>query len=91
MHKSTETADFVTVEKRLNKLTVDGQHLSFNAIDRAELAILLLAGVKVADFEAAMVKWGTTSNPIGSDWGYIRTVALRRRAEIFAVQTGMIQ
>lgn len=49
-------------------------------VQQAELDILFRGGVTPADVQAAIHTWGRAHH-VAEDWGYLRTVMLRRAAE----------
>lgn len=53
--------------------------------DREEVEILMAGGVTVEDFDYAVGRW-IDARRVRGDWGYIRTVALARRADIVRIQ-----
>ena len=75
------TADKITQEL-LDGLTRNGEPIQFDTIHAFELIVLVAGGVTYKDFEYAVRLWLETTRRInGPDWGYIKSVALRRAAE----------
>jgi hypothetical protein len=75
------TAEKIT-EELLDGLTRSGEPIQFDTIHAFELIVLVTGGVTYKDFEYAVRLWLETTRRInGPDWGYIKSVALRRAAE----------
>lgn len=63
-------------------LSRGGKPIEFQPVHRFELLLLVIGGVTAKDFEEAAQIWVDTTRPInGPDWGFIKSVALRRAAE----------
>lgn len=85
-------SDFELVLELMSTLVRGEDPITFTAVDGSELRILLAGGVEPRDFEAAVDIWiGTRQNYSKStDWGYIRTVALRKAAERKLAQSEVV-
>jgi hypothetical protein len=63
-------------------LSRGGEPIEFQPIHAFELIVLVTGGVTAKDFEQAAQIWVETTRKInGPDWGFIKSVALRRAAE----------
>jgi len=71
---------------KINNLFVNDKPIEVSLVNKYELMILIAGGVKLNDVEFAIQQWlnspsaHKTVKP--NDFGYIRTVAIRRRAEV---------
>lgn len=72
------------VREILTACTIAGSPIAY---DREELEVLIHGGVSVENFESATDAWYAASR-VKDDWGYIRTVALHRRAEVLRAIRG---
>ncbi|ARC56016.1 hypothetical protein AS850_02875 [Frondihabitans sp. 762G35] len=63
--------------------------IEMSPVHEVEVELLVTAGVSVPDFEYALDRWGSASR-VKDDWPFIRTVALSRRAEVIAIQRGLV-
>lgn len=77
----TEDRTYLEVMNIIAGLTVNGEQIDFEPINHYELYVLARGGVEVRDFEQAVEAWITTKKRSGTDWGFIRAVALRKAAE----------
>jgi len=77
------TQDIYFVMREIRALRVDGQPIKFDEVDEQELIILLNGGVKERDFLLGIQAFKSKRYwpEFGTDWGYIRAVALRTCAE----------
>lgn len=71
---------------QIELLTVNDEPVQVSLVNKYELAIMFIGGVKLADIEFAIQQWLKADTPAKNktrnDFGYIRTIALRRRAEV---------
>jgi flagellar basal body P-ring protein FlgI len=72
--------------EKINNLSVNDEPIKVSLVNEYELMILIAGGVKLSDVEFAIQQW-INSPPAHkgvkpNDFGYIRTVAIRRRAEV---------
>jgi hypothetical protein len=69
-------------QELIDRLSRGGDPIEFKTIHAHELIVLVTGGVTYKDFEYAVDLWLQTTRKInGPDWGYIKSVALRRAAE----------
>lgn len=83
MNDSTPQPGIGTVLAALNSLELDGK-LALEVPYAFEVSILLDGGVTVRDFMFAIDAWETTKASVTNHWGYIKAVALRRRADFMS-------
>jgi hypothetical protein len=87
MDKSTNDDTIEATAKRIAfdliaPLRCNGEPIQFDPIHRFELLVLVAGGVTPLDFRVATEVWASTTRKInGPDWGYIKSVALRRAAQ----------
>jgi hypothetical protein len=75
------TAEKIT-EELLDGLTRGGEPIEFLPIHAFELIVMVTGGVTYKDFDYAVRLWLDTTRMMNNrDWGYIKSVALRRAAE----------
>ena len=72
--------------EQINNLSVNDKPIEVSLVNEYELMILIAGGVKLSDIGFAIQQW-LNSPPAHksvkqNDFGYIRTVAIRRRAEV---------
>ena len=72
--------------EQINSLTVNDEPIEVTLVNEYELMILVAGGVKLSDIEFAIGQWlkspSAHRNVKASDFGYIRSIAIRRRAEV---------
>ena len=86
MNQSTKNPPETTAKNialnTIASLSRGGEPIEFEPVHRFELLILVAGGVTEKDFEEASEIWlKSTRQMNGSDWGYLKSVALRRAAE----------
>lgn len=86
MNQSTKNAPETTAKNialhLIASLSRGGIPIEFQPVHRFELLILVTGGVTEKDFEEASEIWlKSTRQMNGSDWGYLKWVALRRASE----------
>ena len=86
MNQSTNTDSPYSTAKNIKEEIIDsltrgGEPIEFETINASELVVLVTGGVTYKDFEHAVSLWLKSGRNITGDWGYLKTVALRRAAE----------
>ena len=87
MNQSTNTDSPYSTAKIIKQELISGlsrgdDPIEFQKVHAFELVLLVAGGVTYKDFEEAAQIWLKTTRRInGPDWGFIKSVALRRAAE----------
>jgi hypothetical protein len=86
VNQSTNTDSPYSTAKNIKENIIDalirgGEPIKFESINASELVLLVTGGVTYKDFEHAARLWLDSGRNISGDWGYLKTVALRRAAE----------
>jgi hypothetical protein len=71
---------------QINSLIVNDKPIEVSLVNEYELMILVAGGVKLSDIEFAIQQWLKSPpahrNVKANDFGYIRSIAIRRRADV---------
>ena len=79
---SPDSTAKIIAQHLIANLSRGGEPIEFQPINAFELIVLVTGGVTAKDFEHAAQVWVQTKHPInGPDWGFIKSVALRRAAK----------
>jgi hypothetical protein len=76
--------------EQINGLTVNDEPIEVTRVNEYELMIVIAGGVKLADIEFGIGQWLKSPPPNKyvkmNDFGYIRSVAICRRAQVLAAR-----
>ena len=79
---SPDSTAKIIAQHLIANLSRGGEPIEFQPVHAFELIVLVAGGVTAKDFEEAAEIWVKTTRRInGPDWGFIKSVALRRAAE----------